>query len=98
VEVTSEAGAAACGTNVLVLAGRPNRTFVLLLPKCHLNVTVLRKLMRGRLGERIGAGRTIGIQTKFTYKVWLASQSLASNPSPNKNRVFVQRLLSRALY
>ena len=33
----SEAGAAACGINVLGLIGRPNRTFVLLFLNRHLN-------------------------------------------------------------
>src|ERR1700730_15247 len=58
-KITREAGAAACGTNVLGPAGCLNRTFVLLFPKCHLTVTLPREPMRGRLEERFGNGRLI---------------------------------------
>ena len=57
--MAGEAGAAACGTNVLGLAGCPNRTFVLLFPKCHLSVSLPRVPLRVRLEERLGDGRGI---------------------------------------
>ena len=59
-KMAGEAGAAACGTNVLGLAGCPNRTFVLLFPKCHLSVSLPRVPLRVRLEERLGDGRDIG--------------------------------------
>jgi hypothetical protein len=57
----SEAGAAACGINILGLAGCLNRTFVLLFPNCHLNLRPLRTPVQvGRVGERFGGGLAIG--------------------------------------
>ncbi len=79
VKITSEAGAAAYGTNVRGPLGCPNRTFVLLFPKCHLGGAFSRKALRW-LGERIGDDRDIVHSMTFTCRGWAGSTKSSIQP------------------
>jgi hypothetical protein len=93
VKIAYEAGAAACGTNVLGLSGCPNRTFVLLFPMCHLNVSLPRKPTGMRLGERLGEDRGIERSNEIHFNDnGLVAKSVAFKPSSDKNPFPCKRL------
>jgi hypothetical protein len=79
VKITSEAGAAAYGTNVRGPLGCPNRTFVLLFPKCHLGGAFSRKALRWPR-ERVGDDRDIVHSMTFTCRGWAGSTKSSIQP------------------